>query len=109
MLEKAMQEAPEKREAQTALAEELTEIVHGKEGLAKAKRITETFFHGDIMSLAPEEIKEGLADALKCHVEDGMGLLDAMILGRGIFFKRRCKAVGAARIYFNQWQQDNCG
>ena len=80
MLEKAMQEAPEKREAQTALAEELTEIVHGKEGLAKAKRITETFFHGDIMSLAPEEIKEGLADALKCHVEDGMGLLDAMIL-----------------------------
>lgn len=78
-LEKAMQEAPEKREAQTALAEELTEIVHGKEGLEKAKRITETFFHGDIMSLAPEEIKEGLADAAKCHVEDGMGLLDAMI------------------------------
>jgi tyrosyl-tRNA synthetase len=74
-----MQEAPEKREAQTALAEELTEIVHGKEGLEKAKRITETFFHGDIMSLAPEEIKEGLADAAKCHVEDGMGLLDAMI------------------------------
>lgn len=31
------------------------------------------------MSLAPEEIKEGLADAAKCHVEDGMGLLDAMI------------------------------
>ncbi len=78
-LGKSMQEAPEKREAQTALAEELTEIVHGREGLEKAKRITETFFHGDIMSLAPEEIKEGLADAAKCQVEDGTGILDAMI------------------------------
>lgn len=77
--EAAMKEAPEKREAQIALAEELTEIVYGKDDLAKAKRITETFFHGDIMSLPADEIKEGLADAKKCQIADHTGVLDAMI------------------------------
>jgi tyrosyl-tRNA synthetase len=78
-LAKCVQEAPEKREAQAALADELTEIVHGSEGLAKANRITETFFHGDIMTLTPDEMKEGLADAAKSHVDDGTPILDALI------------------------------
>ena len=79
-LEKSMQEAPEKREAQIALAEELTEIVHGKEGLEKAKRITETFFHGDIMSLPVDEMKEGLADASKSHIDEGTTIVDALVV-----------------------------
>ena len=78
-LEQSMKDAPEKREAQKALAAELTELNHGKEGLEKALRITETFFKGDIMTLSPEEIKEGLADAKKCTVEDGTGLIDALV------------------------------
>lgn len=78
-LEKSQKEAPEKREAQKALAEELTAMVHGQEGLEKAKRITETFFHGNIMDLSPEEIKEGLADASKTEIEDGTGLVDVLI------------------------------
>lgn len=78
-LEKSMQEAPEKREAQKALAAELTELNHGAEGLEKALRITETFFKGDIMTLSPEEIKEGLADAKKCTIADGTTLIDALV------------------------------
>lgn len=78
-LEASLKEAPEKREAQKALAAELTEIVHGKEGLEKAIRITETFFHGDIMSLSPEELKDGLADATKVQIEDGTLLIDALV------------------------------
>ncbi|MCH3961192.1 MAG: tyrosine--tRNA ligase [Solobacterium sp.] len=94
--EKAMEAAPEKREAQKALAQELTEIVHGSEGLAKAERITETFFHGDIMSLAPEEIKEGLADAAKCEITDGTGILDALIKAGA------CSSKGDARRLVQQ-------
>ncbi|NLH63491.1 MAG: tyrosine--tRNA ligase [Erysipelotrichaceae bacterium] len=94
--EKAMQAAPEKREAQKALAQELTEIVHGSDGLAKAERITETFFHGDIMSLAPEEIKEGLADAAKCEIADGTGILDALIQAGA------CSSKGDARRLVQQ-------
>lgn len=78
-LEASLKEAPEKREAQKALAEELTEMVHGKDGLETAERITETFFHGDIMTLSPEEIKAGLSDAKKFAAEDGMLLIDALV------------------------------
>lgn len=78
-LEKCLQTAPEKREAQIALAEELTEMVHGVEGLQKAKKITETFFHGDIMSLSSDELKDGLADAKKTEGKDGMLLIDTLV------------------------------
>lgn len=79
MLEASMKEAPEKREAQKALACELTEIVHGKEGLKKALRITDTFFKGNIMELSAEEIKDGLKDAKRCEIEDGLLLIDTLI------------------------------
>lgn len=78
-LERMTKEHPEERAAQKALAAELTELVHGKEGLEKALRITETFFRGNIMDLEPQEIKEGLADAKKTQVEDGILLIDALV------------------------------
>ena len=78
-LEESLKEAPEKREAQKALAAELTEIVHGKEGLEKALRITDTFFRGNIMDLSPEEIKDGLQDAKRCEIEDGLLLIDTLV------------------------------
>ncbi len=77
--ERMTKEHPEERAAQKALAAELTELVHGKEGLEKALRITETFFRGNIMDLEPQEIKEGLADAKKTQVEDGILLIDALV------------------------------
>ena len=95
-LAKCVAEAPEKREAQTALAEELTEMVHGKEGLETAKKITETFFHGDIMSLSPEEMKAGLADAKKFAAEDGVTLIDVLV-GAQV-----CKSKGEARRLIQQ-------
>lgn len=78
-LEKLTAERPEERAGQKALAAELTELVHGKEGLEKALRITETFFKGNIMDLPADEIKEGLADAKKTAVEDGILLIDALV------------------------------
>ena len=80
-LAESVKNAPEKREAQKALAEELTATVHGSEGLASAQRITDTFFHGDIMTLSPGEIKEALADAPKAEITDGTTVIDALIAG----------------------------
>jgi len=73
-----MQAHPELRPGQKALAEELTALVHGSEGLAKAKKITETLFHGSIMDLTPDELRDGLKDAAKAEVEDGVQLIDAL-------------------------------
>ena len=78
-LDASLHEHPELREAQKALAEELTRIVHGEEGLAKALKITETFFRGNIMDLTPQEMREGLADAQKVNVADGITLIDALV------------------------------
>lgn len=53
---------PHKREAQKALAEEMTRFVHGEELLEQAKRITAALFSGDIRSLTAEEIEEGFKE-----------------------------------------------
>ena len=95
-LEVSLNEHPEYREAQKALAEELTILVHGEEGLARAKKITDTFFKGNIMDLSGEEIKEGLSDAVKTVIEDGTSILDALI-SAGV-----CKSKGEARKLVEQ-------
>ena len=57
-------EHPEKREAQRLLAEQVTGMVHGPEALASAQRATAVLFEGgDLRTLSPAEIAEGLADA----------------------------------------------
>ncbi len=53
---------PHKREAQKALAEEMTRFVHGEELLEQAKRITAALFSGDIRSLTADEIEEGFKE-----------------------------------------------
>ncbi|MFM9330536.1 tyrosine--tRNA ligase [Paenibacillus mesotrionivorans] len=53
---------PHKREAQKALAEEMTRFVHGEELLAQALRITAALFSGDIKSLSAEEIELGFKE-----------------------------------------------
>ncbi|MNO17914.1 Tyrosine--tRNA ligase [compost metagenome] len=61
-LEEKVQTEPHKREAQKALAEEMTRFVHGEELLEQAKRITAALFSGDIRSLTAEEIEEGFKE-----------------------------------------------
>ena len=78
-LEKQMQEHPEQRAAQKALAAELTEMVHGKEGLEKDLKITETLFSGSIRDLTAQELREGLADAEKIEIEDGTSVIDTLV------------------------------
>lgn len=53
---------PHKREAQKALAEEMTRFVHGEEMLEQAKRITAALFSGDIKSLTADEIEQGFKE-----------------------------------------------
>jgi len=53
---------PHKRDAQKALAEEMTRFVHGEEMLEQAKRITAALFSGDIRSLTADEIEQGFKE-----------------------------------------------
>ncbi|MFC6260486.1 tyrosine--tRNA ligase [Levilactobacillus fujinensis] len=50
---------PEKREAQTRLAEEVTEFVHGHDAVVEAQHITKALFSGDVAELTASEIEQG--------------------------------------------------
>jgi tyrosyl-tRNA synthetase len=53
---------PQLRESQKRLAEELTRLVHGEEGLASARRATEIFFGAEIANLSDVQLGEIFAD-----------------------------------------------
>jgi tyrosyl-tRNA synthetase len=57
------EEFPEKRKAQKILAEEVTKIVHGEQGVQKAIRATDALFGGVFIGLSNQELKDVFADA----------------------------------------------
>lgn len=60
-----MRTAPEKREAQRLLAEEVTRLVHGPEALRRAQRAAEVLFSkdADYRQLSPQELREAFHGA----------------------------------------------
>lgn len=72
--------APEKREAQRALAEEMTKLVHGEEALRRAENISEALFQGKVSNLSVEEIAEGFQDVPSTKIESGeTQLVDVLV------------------------------
>ncbi|MGB7595239.1 MAG: tyrosine--tRNA ligase [Erysipelotrichaceae bacterium] len=69
---------PHLRLAQRALAEELTLLVHGPEGLAAALRITEVLFSGEWRKLEVEELRLALADAPQHTITEDSLLVDLL-------------------------------
>jgi len=81
-LENSAREAPEKREAQRALAREVTTLVHGGDQLERAERATQLLFTEAIDTLSVDEILSVFDDvpstelALEAFSRDGLGLVD---------------------------------
>lgn len=65
----SVEEEPHLRKAHKRLADEITEFIHGSEGLAEAKKVTEALFSGDIKSLDVAQIKDALKDAPSADVD----------------------------------------
>jgi tyrosyl-tRNA synthetase len=84
-LDAARASAPEKRESQRRLAEELTRLVHGPAGLAAAERATEIFFGAEIDALSDEQLGEIFADVPSKQLprarlaESGLNVVDALV------------------------------
>ena len=78
-LEQAVATAPEKREAQQVLAEELTRAVHGEEGLLTARKTTEVLFGGSIDGLSADRL-----EAIFANVPSA-SLPKEAILGKPLF------------------------
>ena len=62
----AVDENPGSRAAQRLLASELTRLVHGEQGLASARRITDALFSGSVESLAEVDFEQLALDGIEC-------------------------------------------
>jgi tyrosyl-tRNA synthetase len=63
-VERADSERSGRPEAQRLLAQEVTRLVHGDEGLSAAERITEALFSGDPSALAEPDLAQLALDGL---------------------------------------------
>jgi tyrosyl-tRNA synthetase len=94
-LEARFQLEPHKREAQRALAEELTALVHGESELTRAQKATEALFSGDFSALDLKTLKDVFSDAPSLEVSRGrladMDLLELLVESQ------LCSSKGAAR------------
>jgi len=85
-LDASRQSQPERRESQTRLAESLTLLVHGAEGLASARKATEILFGAEIQDLSDKlllEIFDGVPSytAPRQQLDSGeLNLTDALTL-----------------------------
>lgn len=74
-----------KRESQKRLAEELTQLVHGQEGLATARRATEIFFGAEVTGLDDRTLGQIFADVPAGELPkaglggDGLPIVDALV------------------------------
>jgi tyrosyl-tRNA synthetase len=81
-LEEATRVEPQKRDAQRALARELTTIVHGAEQTARAEQASTVLFGEDITTLSVEDVLAVFADVPSTELAgdalgaDGVGIVD---------------------------------
>jgi tyrosyl-tRNA synthetase len=72
---------PEAREAQKKLAEDLTLLIHGEDGLKKAQKISKALYDGDVNALGEMDVNEvqslfSGAEYRQFYMEPGTTLLD---------------------------------
>ena len=78
-LEGEVRSSPELRSAQKRLAEEVTALVHGREALRSAQRITMCLFGGEVRALEEGDVEQLRQDGMDCTViAPGTGLLAAL-------------------------------
>jgi len=82
-LEETAARAPEKREAQRALAREATTLVHGAEQLQRAEQASGLLFGEDITTLAVEDVLAVFEDVPSTELPggdfaDGIGMVDLL-------------------------------
>ncbi|MDA1477642.1 tyrosine--tRNA ligase [Bacillus changyiensis] len=96
--------APEKREAQKRLAEEMTYLVHGREAYEQAVNISRALFSGDIKQLTAEEVKVGFKGVPSLELEQTaeLSLVDVLVQTKLSPSKRQAREdITNGAVYIN--------
>ena len=107
-LDSAVIERPEKRDAQRALAREVTTLIHGASETNRAEKAAEVLFTEEIATLDERTLLDVLADAPSTVLPTGTAIVDALV-STGL-----CQSKGDARrqltgggIYANNRRVDD--
>ena len=102
-LEQSLEEAPHLREAQKALAENVTRFIHGQEALDDAIRISQALFSGDLKSLSADELRAGFKDVPQVTLSNDTTNLVEAIVETGISSSKRQarEDISNGAIYIN--------
>jgi tyrosyl-tRNA synthetase len=106
-------EQPQARDSQRRLAEELTRLVHGDDGLAAARRATEVFFGAEIDDLSDDQLVEIFADVPSSQLPrmrldgEGLSLIDALTEARLAKSNSEARrAIQQGGVYVNNRRRD---
>ena len=78
-LDRAVQERPERREAQRELARQVTSLVHGAEAAAAAERAAAALFTEAIAELDEQTLLDAMAEAPSARVADGATIVSSLV------------------------------
>ena len=92
---------PKKRSAQRMLADNLIEIVHGKDGLSEAKKITEYFFNENYNDLSEQNILD-LSESFPSFEEDKSITESKINLGKFLTDNNVFNSMSEMRRMFDQ-------
>ena len=82
---------PGARIGQKALAADIVETIHGKEGLEEALKVTQAFFSGDVKNLTEEQIENVLGGGNVVELDSSLPLEDLLILIKAASSKREAR------------------
>ena len=112
-LDRLRGEQPQARDSQRRLAEELTRLVHGDDGLAAARRATEVFFGAEIDDLTDDQLVEIFADVPSSQLPrarlegEGLSLIDALTeAGLAKSNSEARRAIQQGGVYVNNRRRD---
>ncbi|MFM5847030.1 tyrosine--tRNA ligase [Aeromonas veronii] len=78
-----------RKQAQQVLANELTELVHGKAALAAVQRISELLFSGDVTRLGESDLAQLAQDGMPCSTVSGETDLVSLLVSCGLANSKR--------------------
>ncbi|WP_421206992.1 tyrosine--tRNA ligase [Aeromonas enteropelogenes] len=78
-----------RKQAQQVLADELTELVHGKAALAAARRISELLFCGDVTHLGESDLAQLAQDGMPSSRIEGETDLVSLLVACGLVSSKR--------------------
>ena len=102
-IEENVRAAPEKREAQRTLAEQVTTLVHGAAAAHSAEKISHALFYGEFNDLAEQEILDAFHDVPTYQMaQEELALIDLLVAAKISSSKREARQdVQNGSIYIN--------